>query len=327
MTVLMGHNEAEARVKAMLNQQNKGGIEYPSATNNRGQGGREAHAEGDMVGGNDDEDERHAGGGMCGSSLPSQGGHYRPSNFHPGSEMPSQGGSHMKPMSGYMKPPKVRGGYKRGESVRGDERERHGFGSMVGGAFNRVKKAATPYVNQGMNYAKQQGQNVGNAAMNYGKQQAGNIGNAAMQYGSQQLGAASNAMARPQSGAMQGPVQGPMPMQQPYRRGGNVEREEHSFGSFVRGAKKAASSAGKGISSAAKTTGKGITTAAKATGKGLDTAAKATGSGLKTAAKAAAPYVKKAASQVAKQGTKAAVQGAMMGAKRGGHIEHRSGHR
>lgn len=332
MTLLMGHNEAETRVKAMLRQTNKGGIEYPSATNDRGQGGRERHAEGDSVGGDYDDEERHASGGMCGSSMPSQGGAHRPSNFRPTSDMPSQGGSHMKPMSGYNKPPKVRARYAEGDMVRREDmgREHHGFGNMVGRAFSGVKKAATPMLNQGMNYAKQQGQNLGNAAKQYGQQQMGNVGNAAKGYASQQLGAASNALARPQSGAMMQSPQSPSPMDEPqaYARGGRTEmREHHSFGSFVKGVKKTANSAGRGITSAAKTTGKGITTAAKATGKGLNTAAKATGSGLKTAAKAAAPYAKQAASQFAKSAIKNAATAAPAAMKNGGSMGRRGGYR
>lgn len=288
MTTLMGHNEAETRLKATLRQVNTGGIEYPSATNNRGQGGREKHADGDMVGGgnnNDDDDsERHAAGGRCGGSMPSQGGARRPSNFHPSSEMPSQGGTHMKPMGGYLKAPRSKAG--RESHAVGDMvgREKHGFGNMVGRAFRGAKSAAQPYVNQGVNYAKQQGQNIGNAAMQYGQQQGQHLMNQGKNYVAGQLNAGANAL-----------TQNPPMQPQPYKRGGRAEmREDHSFG--------------------------------KSVGKAFKSAGKAAASGVKTAAKAAAPYAKQAASSMLKEGAKSAMTGAMA-AKRGGNIERRNGHR
>lgn len=289
MTLLMGHNEAETRVKAMLHQTNKGGIDYPSATNNRGQGGREAHADGDMVGGghdgNDDDSERHASGGMCGSSLPSQGGHYRSSNFHSSSEMPSQGGSHMKPMSGYTKPPKVRATYKTGGDVRDQDREKHGWGSLVGGAFNKARSTAQNLGNQGLNYAKQQGAQLNNQAQNYVKQQANHLANQGQNYASQQLGKASERFATPSqpNPTMMSPQQ--QPQVEPMKRGGQLERQNHNFGSFV----------------------------------------KSVGKGMKSVAKAAAPYAKEAL----KQGARGAAEGAASGAmKRGGRtMMHRGGNR
>jgi hypothetical protein len=323
MTLLMGHNEAETRVKAMLHQVNKGGIEYPSATNNRGQGGREMHADGDMVGGHVEDDEEHyAGGGMCGSSMPSQGGCHRSSNFHPSSEMPSQGGHYMKPMSGYNKPPKVRSGYKHGESVREErreerrekrhqreeEREKHGFGSMVGGMFNNARRAAAPLMKQGMNYARQQGTQLLNQGVQHAQQQApglinrgsqmlqnqatksgyGDYVNPAIQHGTQQLQAAAPGLINRARG-MAGQATG-------LKRGGNVERENHSWGSFVRGARKFAGQAGHALSSGARTVGNAI-----------------------------APLAKQAARGAGQAAMQSAMSGAM--AKKGGRIEHRNGHR
>ena len=48
---LIGSNEAEVRLRKMVGQTNNGRIDYPSATNDRGSGGREHHAGGDRVGG------------------------------------------------------------------------------------------------------------------------------------------------------------------------------------------------------------------------------------------------------------------------------------
>jgi len=132
MTTIYGHNEAEQRLKAMLNQKAADGVEYPSATNNRGQGGkemgRERHARGDMVGRDDEEGShggnmhrhkrhRHSHGEGVASGLPSQGGSHRASNFRSSSEMPAEGGHHMKPMSGYLKRPMARHNHAHGEDV------------------------------------------------------------------------------------------------------------------------------------------------------------------------------------------------------------------
>jgi len=67
MSLLYGKNEALERVKDQMSQRNTGKIMYPNGTNDRGYPStREAHARGDMVGG----------------------------------ELPSKGGSHMSPMHG-----------------------------------------------------------------------------------------------------------------------------------------------------------------------------------------------------------------------------------
>ncbi len=84
---LMGSNEAEARLRRTVGQTNTGRIEYPKGTNDRGSGGREHHARGDMVG--MDERENHARGDMVGKKKV-------------GSERSAigRGGSHMAPHFG-----------------------------------------------------------------------------------------------------------------------------------------------------------------------------------------------------------------------------------
>lgn len=64
-----GHNEAKSRVLAMKSQHNTGKIAYPSATNNRGQGGHEHRSE-------HGHRERHAAGDSVGNagSAPGRGG-------------------------------------------------------------------------------------------------------------------------------------------------------------------------------------------------------------------------------------------------------------
>lgn len=64
---LMGINEAETRVRKMNGQSNNGKIAYPSGTNERGNGGREHHAGGDQVGGD--------------QSAPGKGGMHQKPNF------------------------------------------------------------------------------------------------------------------------------------------------------------------------------------------------------------------------------------------------------
>ena len=80
-----------------------------------------------------------------------------------------------------------------------------------------------------------------------------------------------------------------------FKRGGNVDREEHNWGSFVRGAKKTFGGVGKA---------------------------------LNNAGKAIAPYAKQAIGQAARGAGQAAVTGAMM-AKKGGRIDRQDhmGHR
>lgn len=291
---LVGSSEAEERARAWSRESSRedAGVNYPSATNNRGfEGRREHHAYGDMIGGNvdnnvrmgdqqNDQYEPHARGDMTGSSLPSQGGcHQSAKSRSASSNMPSQGGSHMKPMSGDTSSPRSKGSryekHARGDMV-GDEREEHGFGDMIGRQFNRAKRAAAPVVNQGVNYAKQQARNVGSSAKNYASQQAQHVGDEARNYGSQQLAKGSAHLA----GMGNPPTQ--------MKRGGEMmddDREHHSWGSFVRGANKTAKTVGRGINSAAKTVGKGINTAAKA----------------------AAPIAKNVASSIAKKGVKTAM--------------------
>ncbi len=102
----IGTNEAANRVEAMFRQHNTGRIEYPKGTNERGSGGREHHAAGDMVG---------------------NGGSREKPNFG-------------KPVDGMEKKNRSKAvAQSRGENHKhGDRvgREHHGWGDFVGGLGN-----------------------------------------------------------------------------------------------------------------------------------------------------------------------------------------------
>lgn len=154
---VLGTNEAYNRAMAWKNETNAGGAEYPSATNDRGyMGHRESHAYGDTVGdsmpdNNDDDNERHARGGMTGSSMPSQGGCYQATKpgGKAGRDLPSQGGHYMANMSGNLSMPRSKSGRERhahGEEVGCDkkasvgmtDREEHGWGGPIGKSLKRT---------------------------------------------------------------------------------------------------------------------------------------------------------------------------------------------
>src|SRR5260370_72723 len=78
-------NPTMIRLRALVNQTNHGGVEYPNGTNERGYPGRERHAAGDRVGSDDVESHAHGDrvGRKCGgeASAPGRGGSRMSSHF------------------------------------------------------------------------------------------------------------------------------------------------------------------------------------------------------------------------------------------------------
>lgn len=192
---MIGTNEAYARVRKMLSQTNTGKIEYPSGTNSRGSGGREHHAEGEMVG-----RENHARGDMVGAKK-------KNSSVGDSGSALGRGGSTMKPHFGAPQGGREMGARRnaiaqaRGENHKAGDmvgREEHGFGDRVGNMARRAAKAAPGVMRKAgkaMNTAGSAMQGAAKAAPG-AMRQAGN--------------AAKNAMP-------------PRPM---YRRGGRTDNEE-----------------------------------------------------------------------------------------------------
>lgn len=126
---LMGNNEAERRLRALVNQTNHGGVEYPSGTNERGYPGRERHAAGDRVVGDDDVESHAHGdrvGRKCGgeASAPGRGGSRMSSHFGE----PQKGRETGHPRHMAVKQAHAEN-HRRGERV---GREKHAFGDMAG---------------------------------------------------------------------------------------------------------------------------------------------------------------------------------------------------
>ena len=121
---LMGSNEAEQRIRRMMGQTNSGRIEYPKGSNDRGSGGREHHAEGDVVGKSDDDaPEAHSHGDRVGQKKNSRlGGE---------GSAPGRGGSHMG--SHFGEPEHGRQmGAPRHMAVKQAHAENHRAGELVG---------------------------------------------------------------------------------------------------------------------------------------------------------------------------------------------------
>lgn len=113
--ILLGTNEAERRLRALVNQTNHGGVDRPNGTNERGYPGREHHAGGDRVGLSNVEEEKHARGDRVGGS----------------SAAPGRGGSHMSPHFG--EPQKGRQtGHPRHMAAKQAHGENHAHGDRVG---------------------------------------------------------------------------------------------------------------------------------------------------------------------------------------------------
>lgn len=285
--MLTGHSEALSRAMAWKNEhlQYKNEMDYPSATNNRGNvHARERHADGDMV-------------GM--SSLPSQGGAHQGAKggSHAGMNMPSQGGAYMGNMSGDMSAPRHMGGrqhHAEGDMVRDDERESHMYGDMAGnqqqmhmppqqpmnnirmqqpqqyrdggrceprehhswgsfvngikkvgntigsgvksaaktvgrdvsGVANQGVKAVSKLGNQGINYAKKEGSHLVNQGLDYAKKEGSKLGNAAINYGKNQIanGLKTAGKAALQGAATYGPEVAAGALMA--KRGGRIDRGE-----------------------------------------------------------------------------------------------------
>ncbi len=219
---MMGSNEAYGRVKKMMGQSNTGGIQYPSGTNSRGNGGREHHAEGDMVG-----RENHASGDRV-------GGQKKNSRLGDVSAPPGHAGSMMKPHFGAPQGGREMGtrrqaiaqahgeNHKEGDMV---GRESHGFGQRVGRMADRMAgKTKRGFQNAG-NAIKRTANQSGNAIQSAAKQSGNAISGAAKQSGNAIQGAAvqsGNAIQRSanQTGNAMQKAMTPRPM---YRRGGRAE--------------------------------------------------------------------------------------------------------
>lgn len=112
MDVLMGENEAYTRLRKELHQGNPNGIEYPTATNNRGH----------LGGGHEPSDKAH-------DTRKHHGHHGHPKREH--HAMGDRVGDCVQPGRNLKKP------MKRG----GEMREEHGWGDAIGGAFKKAGSA------------------------------------------------------------------------------------------------------------------------------------------------------------------------------------------
>ena len=146
---LFGQNEAEARLRRMVDDKNNGKIDYPRGTNERGYPNvrsamRESHAHGDSVGGV--------------------------------ASAPGRGGSHMKPHFGKPQHGREEGHLRRnavkqaraenhahGDMV-GGEPEHHAFGAGVGRAISRMGNTAGRNIRSGAQAAGQGIRQAANAA-------------------------------------------------------------------------------------------------------------------------------------------------------------------
>lgn len=203
---MMGTNEAYGRVKKMMGQSNTGRIEYPSGTNMRGSGGREHHADGDMVG-----RENHKDGGNV-------GGQKKNCNVGDVTAAPGHAGSMMKPHFGAPQQGREMGSRRNAiAQVHGENhktggmagREAHGFGQSVGRMADKAAGRASRGVQSATKATSGAMRQAGNAM-----QKAGNTAGSAIQGAAKAAPGAMKSAGNAMKKAM------PRPM---YRRGGRAE--------------------------------------------------------------------------------------------------------
>lgn len=187
---MLGTNEAYARVKRMMGQTNTGRIEYPSGSNMRGSGGREHHADGDMVG-----TENHACGDMVGSKK-------KNSSVGDVNSPPGRAGSMMKPHFGAPQPG-INTGMRR-NAISQAHAENHKLGDMVGRMAGRASNAVQKAGSSAGSAMQKAGNAAGSAMKSAAKAAPGAMRSAgnAMQKAGNSAGSAINSAAKATPGAM-----------------------------------------------------------------------------------------------------------------------------